>query len=341
MSNLVGPDRVMGNWLEVAGRAVERNIGLIAYIAGSHPAPVLKAEQRLKEWVPGTPEGDTYLLTCAASEHPMLQQCAFKLYIDFAIHHLTWHCLNHNYSLEAYHNVRNSLQKAIELDSALSISRWKRFALRNDKSWMLYYEAARFLWTSDDVSSWIITQLRRLRAAHVEWMSKYKAYERMLVYLIASWSCSEPDSWNTLPYNLFIIAINQMQLGPACTDREEVDLLASAVISRMLRDFTHKLDAIYDDTYAVENFFKLITQIRRFSMLFPIAHKQLQNDAQEICKTFDESNDHSNVESSRFALLRVRPLISKRNLRINFSREGFKWTVKPWGTAEDRLSNLF
>jgi len=143
MSNLVGPGRVMGNLLEVAGRVVEKNIGLIAYKAGLHPA--VKAEQRLKEWVPGTPEGDMYLLTCAASERPILQQCAFRLYIDFAIHHITWHCLNHYHSLETYHNITNSLQKAVELDSSLSISRWKRDDFRYDDSWMVYYDAAIFL----------------------------------------------------------------------------------------------------------------------------------------------------------------------------------------------------
>ncbi len=76
--------------------------------------------------------------------------------------------------------------------------------------------------------------------------------------------CSEPDVWNTLPYNLSTIAISQTRLGHSCQDTEGVDLLASAVISRMLEDFSVRQG---DDDYSTKNFFTLIKQVRRYSVV--------------------------------------------------------------------------
>ncbi len=129
-----------------------------------------------------------YAIFASRSDHPSLQQAAFQVLVHFIVHHLTWHQLNHRHSIEGYHKLRNSFQDVILLDSALSLSQWKSEDVVYDENWLLYYEATTFLWTTENIDSWVSIQLRQLQTADVTWISGYTAHERLLIYLIASWS---------------------------------------------------------------------------------------------------------------------------------------------------------
>jgi len=138
--------------------------------------------------------------------------------------------------------------------------------------------------------------------------------------------------WQFSGFSLAILdlAVGQVQLGPACRDKEGVDSLVSTIISQMWKHF-EPVDTLRSWA-STERFFQLVTQVRRWGTLFQGAYRQLEKDANDICT----SNLNTVIAPS---IQDVHPGFLSRYSRKAMSRyfveRDSKWFVRPWSTAEE------